>query len=189
MFLLLYNSAMSSLNFFFLFWYSTILNCLLVCMGFYVTVEKFQIISRRHHCRWRAANIDLCSALMTIEQWGFFSVPHLLWHGASVYNGHLRGPVTLIPIAESLAVELSLSLFTTQGCRGWDPGRATFRMRGERSNLLRHFDGTILVWFKQMVALFSFRRCALLWAMRKFLPGRSKREIVNYYKRLNTSFD
>ena len=31
-------------------------------------------------------------------------------HGASVYNGHLnlRGPLTLIPIAERLAVELSL---------------------------------------------------------------------------------
>ena len=39
----------------------------------------------------------LCSALMAIEQWGFFSVPFLLWHGASVYNGHLRGPVTLTP--------------------------------------------------------------------------------------------
>ena len=35
-------------------------------------------------------------------------MPHLLWHGASVYNGHLRGPVTLIPIAERLAVELLL---------------------------------------------------------------------------------
>ena len=34
-----------------------------------------------------------------------FSMPHLLWHGASVYNGHLRGPVTLTPIAERLAVE------------------------------------------------------------------------------------
>ena len=33
------------------------------------------------------------------EQWGFFSVPHILWHGASVYNGHLRGPIklTLLP--------------------------------------------------------------------------------------------
>ena len=27
------------------------------------------------------ANFDLCSALMAIEQWGFFSVSHLLWHG------------------------------------------------------------------------------------------------------------
>ena len=38
----------------------------------------------------------------------FFSVPHLLWHGASVYNGHLRRPVALIPNAERLAVELSI---------------------------------------------------------------------------------
>ena len=47
------------------------------------------------------------------EQWGFFSVPHLLWHGASVFNGHLRGPVTLTPIAERSAVELSRPVFTT----------------------------------------------------------------------------
>ena len=27
---------------------------------------------------------------------GFFKVPHLLWHGPTLYNGHLRGrPVTL----------------------------------------------------------------------------------------------
>ena len=36
-----------------------------------------------------AANFDL-SVLMAIEQWRFFGVPHLLWRGASVYNGHLR---------------------------------------------------------------------------------------------------
>ena len=52
------------------------------------------VIWRRHRCRWRAANFEICSALMAIEQWGFFSVPHLLWHWASIYNGHLRGPVT-----------------------------------------------------------------------------------------------
>ena len=28
---------------------------------------------------------------MAIEQWGFFSVPHLLWHGTFVYNDHHRG--------------------------------------------------------------------------------------------------
>ena len=60
------------------------------------------------------ANFALCSALMAIEQWGFFSVPCLLWQGASVYNGHLRGPVTLAPIAERLAVELIWV------CSGWD---------------------------------------------------------------------
>ena len=52
---------------------------------------------------------------MDIEQWGFFSVPHLLWHVASIYNGHIRGPVTLTPIAERLVVELSLLV-----CRGLD---------------------------------------------------------------------
>ena len=81
---------------------------LFVCKGIYVPLENFSIIWRRHHYRWRAANFDLCSALMAIEQWGFFSLPHLMWHGPSVYNGHIQGPVTLTPIAERLAVELSL---------------------------------------------------------------------------------
>ena len=45
---------------------------------------------------------------------------HLLWHGASVYNGHLREPVTLTPIAERLALELLLPVFTTQVCQAWD---------------------------------------------------------------------
>ena len=65
------------------------------------------------------ADEGLCSALMAIEQWEFFSVPRLLWHGTSVYNGHLRGPVTLKPIAERSLVELSLPVFTTYVCRSW----------------------------------------------------------------------
>ena len=40
----------------------------------------------------------ICSSLMVIELWGF---------------------VTLTPIAERLAVELSLPVFTTEFCRGW----------------------------------------------------------------------
>ena len=49
------------------------------------------------------------STIMAIEQWRFFSVSHhLLWHGSSVYNGHLRGPGTLTPNAERL-VDLGLS--------------------------------------------------------------------------------
>ena len=50
-------------------------------------------------------------ALMVIEQWGLFSVPHLLWHEISVYNGHLRRPVTFTPTAEHLAVEESIPFF------------------------------------------------------------------------------
>ena len=86
--------------------------CLFVCCCYCPTPE-FSLTWRRHHCRWRAANFDLCSALMAIEQWGFFNVPHLLQHGPTVYNGHHHGPVTLTPIAERLAVELSLPVFTT----------------------------------------------------------------------------
>ena len=80
-------------------------------LGIFVPLENFSLKWRRHHYRWRAANFDLYSALMAIEQWGFFCVPHLLWLGASVYNGHLRGSVTLTPIAKRLTVELSLPVF------------------------------------------------------------------------------
>ena len=38
---------------------------------------------------------------------------------ASVYNGHLREPVTLTPNAERLAVELTTSFKDLQVCRGW----------------------------------------------------------------------
>ena len=77
-----------------------------VCLEFFVPLENFWLIWRHYHSRWRAANFDLCSALLAIEQWGFFSVSHLLWHGASVYNGHLQWPVTLALNAERVAVRL-----------------------------------------------------------------------------------
>ena len=70
---------------------------------------------RRHHYQWRASNFDLYSVLMAIEKWGSFSVPYLLWHGTSFYNGILRGPVT--PVAKYLPVELSLLVFTTWVCQ------------------------------------------------------------------------
>ena len=55
---------------------------------------------------------------VAIERRGFFSVPLLLWHWVSVY--FLREPVTLTPIAERLAVELSLRISTTLVCHCWD---------------------------------------------------------------------
>ena len=92
-----------------------------VCLfGVYRPTREFLLIWRRHHYRCRSANFDLCLALMAIEPREFFSVPRLLWHGASVYNGHLRGLVTLTLIAELLAVELSLPVFMTSVCGGWD---------------------------------------------------------------------
>ena len=96
----------------------------LVCCEFFFPLEHFPLIFRHHHCQWSAANLDLCSALMVIEQWGFISAP--LWHGASVYNGYLWGPVTLTPNAERMAVNLSLPVLTTEVCRGWDSNTQTF---------------------------------------------------------------
>ena len=66
---------------------------------------------------------------------GLYSVSHLLWHGASVYNGHLRGPVTVTPNAERLAVELSLPVLTTWFCRGWD---SNTQPSACRANALTH---------------------------------------------------
>ena len=50
---------------------------------------------------------------MPIEQRVFFNVPYLLLHGPTVYNGHIRGPVTTTSVSDRLAVELSLPLLTT----------------------------------------------------------------------------
>ena len=52
--------------------------CLFVCFEFYVPLKNFSLTRRSHHYRWRAANFDLCSTFMAVEQWRFFSVPHLL---------------------------------------------------------------------------------------------------------------
>ena len=70
-----------------------------------------------------------CHPLKTNVNLGFASVEiGFLWVTIShvtlscsqyLYNGHLRGPVTLTPIAERLEVELSLPVFTTFVCR-WD---------------------------------------------------------------------
>ena len=115
--------------------------CLFICLSFHQTREFFT------HLETLPLPMKCCKfwwMLVTHGNWsvGFFSVPHLLFHVASVYNGHLRGqwwhallflrlrsvaaatpyvtrgiclynghlrgPVTRIPV------------FTTKICRGWD---------------------------------------------------------------------
>ena len=41
--------------------------------------------------------------MMVIVQWGFFSLQHLLWHGARLY-GHIWGPVTLTSVTPVLTI-------------------------------------------------------------------------------------
>ena len=112
---------------------------LFVCLGFLVILENLSLIWRRRHCRWRAANFNLYSALIVIVKWGIFSVSHLLWQGASSYHRHLQWPVTFTPIAERLPVDLSLSEFE----------HPTFHLWGERANQLRHHSEHKYNWKTQ----------------------------------------
>ena len=50
--------------------------CLFVCS--FSSHESFSLTWRCHQHRWRAANLNLCLAFMTIEKWEFFSVPQAL---------------------------------------------------------------------------------------------------------------
>ena len=59
----------------------------------------------------------------------------------AVYNGHLREPVTLTPVAERLTVELSQSVLTTLSLSRLGFEHPIFRLRGERFNPLRHRRG------------------------------------------------
>ena len=59
---------------------------------------------------------------------------------AYVFNGHLRGPVTLTPIAERLAVELLLPVFTTRSDAA-EIRTPNLPLAGKRSNRLRHRCG------------------------------------------------
>ena len=49
---------------------------LFVCLcGFFsVLLENFSLTWRRHYYWWMAENFDLCSALLAIEKWEFFSI-------------------------------------------------------------------------------------------------------------------
>ena len=92
--------------------------------GGVVTVENFLLIPIRHH-RWMAANIDLCSALTAIEQWVFFSMPHLLWHGTSVFMVISKDPwhahLALIRVFGSGAVTTCLKRLRSVAAGIWTP--------------------------------------------------------------------
>ena len=49
--------------------------------------------------------------------------------------------MTRTPNAERLAVELSLSAFTTKVCQGWDLNTQPFCVQAQRFNTLRHLRG------------------------------------------------
>ena len=68
-----------------------------VCLGFNVPVENLHSFG----------NVNI-----TIEGLEIFSYTRHSY-GASFYYAYLRGPVTLTPVAEHPALDLSLTAFTT----------------------------------------------------------------------------
>ena len=88
-----------------------------VCLGFIVPLDNLSLIWRRLHFRWRVAYVDLCSALMAIELWGFFAC-NTYCGTASVYIRHLRGPITHT-YCWTFSSERK-PVFKTLVCRGWD---------------------------------------------------------------------
>ena len=94
---------------------------LFVCLsGVLHSTREFFTLMIHHHYRLRASNFDQYSAHMTIEQWGFFNVPRLLCQRASVYNGHLREPVTIRNVALSSGTVTTCFYHVFTVCCGWD---------------------------------------------------------------------
>ena len=89
---------------------------LFVCLEFFVLLENFGDVT--------IAGEGLQILTYARHSWPLSSegslACHTYWDTWSLYNGHLRGPVTLTPNTKRLAVELSLPVLTTQGCHGWD---------------------------------------------------------------------
>ena len=92
--------------------------------GFFLRpTRKFWLIWRRRHRRnW----VQILTYRCMLGTHGHRAV-RVLYHAIPtvtrvirLYNGHLWGSVTLTRIAQRLAVELSLPLFMTKICRGWD---------------------------------------------------------------------
>ena len=87
-------------------------------------------------------NFGPCPAAMTPGQWGFFSVTHLPWHGESVYNDHIRAPMTLAAIREGFGSGAFTTCFNDWGLSRLGFELPTYRLHGECSNPLRHRCGS-----------------------------------------------
>ena len=113
---------------------------LIVWLGLFVSLENFSLVWRSP-LRVKGYQCDLCSALMAIEHLGFLSVSHLLWHWTSVYDGNIRGPVTLASIAERFSSEAITTCFNDLGQLRLGCKHPIIRLRGHRFNPLCHCCG------------------------------------------------
>ena len=95
-----------------MYWYYFPLGRIFACfVWFFVSFENFSLIRRRHHYRLRAANLDLCSALMAIEQWRFLAVTPTVTRGTGPFIMVISEDQWNTSITERLEVELSLPVY------------------------------------------------------------------------------
>ena len=109
------------------------------CVETLIVCSGFSSHSRIFHS---FGNVTIACGRMQIltypqHSWPLSSEDSLACHTYCVYNGHLRGPVTLTSIAERLAVELSLQGFE----------HPTVRLGYQRSYRLHHSRGLIGFFF------------------------------------------
>ena len=76
-------------------------------------VENISLILRRHHCRWRAANLDLCLALMAFSSEGSLACHTCCDTGPPFLRSYPKDPWFSLLNAELLAKEQSLPIFTS----------------------------------------------------------------------------
>ena len=99
----------------------------------YVPLEYFSVIWRSHLYWWLQSNFDLYSALVTIAQWGFFSMPLLYCD-----TGH---PFIMVVSKDPWYSHLLLGFCSGAVTTSVAPGYRTpptLRMRGKCFNRLRH---------------------------------------------------
>ena len=87
----------------------------------------------------------------TNGQWGIFNLPHVLWHGASVTDGHLRGSVTLTAVAKRLSRGTLTTWFYNLGLSrlGFEyPAVGAGRLRSELNvSIITSFRCCVMYWY------------------------------------------
>ena len=99
-------------------------------------------------CRW----LFHCIFAMRLKMM-VFKRAHLLWNTTSVDNGHLRGPLTLTPVAERLAVELSLPFLATSGLSRLGFEHQTFLIRCIYRLRKYHIGASTVYYFTRSIYL------------------------------------
>ena len=111
-----------------------------------IFVASFPSLEFFTHIETTSSPVQGCEfwpMLGTYDHWAVrtFSVPHVLWHGASVYYGHLREPVTFTPNAKRLDKGAVTTCFDDLVLSRLGFAHSAFCMRGKQSYRQRHCIG------------------------------------------------